>query len=101
MNLRTTAIVAGLAAALGTGTAFAQSYAQGYPPSAPQAPYPDHQGGVLALIQDEVRAGRISVDEGNLLEQQIRQMKAERRAERQGAVQGSQGNYGGPEGYPQ
>jgi transposase len=96
MNFRTTAIVAGLAAALGTGAAFAQSYSDS-PPSSQQAPYARHHGqhhGVLALIREEVSAGRISRDEGAALEQRIKAMKAERRAQRQARYQGMQGGYG-------
>jgi hypothetical protein len=96
MNLKTTAIAAGLAAALGTGVAFAQSYSDSAPPQA----YGHHRGhhhGIRALIREEVQAGRISQQEGALLEQRIRELKAERRASRQG-MQGNygQGNYAPP-----
>ena len=96
MSLRTTAIVAGLAAALGTSGALAQSYSQESSPPAQQMPYRHHHGhhhGVLALIREEMAAGRISHKEGALLEQKIRAMKAERRAAKQARHQG-RGNYG-------
>jgi hypothetical protein len=95
MNLKTTAIAAGLAAALGTGGALAQSYSQESPAPAQQMPYRHHHGhhhGMRALIGEEVAAGRISHKEGALLERKIQEMKAERRAERQ-ARNGNQGNY--------
>ena len=101
MNLKTTAIAAGLAAALGTGgAAFAQSYSQDNQPPSQQAPYGQHYGhhhhGIRALIREEVNAGRISHKEGALLEQKVREMKAERRAEKQARMQGDygRGNYG-------
>jgi hypothetical protein len=100
MNLRTTAIAAGLAAALGTGAAFAQSYSDNGP-SSQQAPYGHRHGnhhGIRALIREEVQAGRISQNEGTLLLQRIKEMKAERRA----AKQARYGNNGGYEqgNYP-
>jgi len=94
MSLRTTLIVGGLAAALGTGAAFAQSYS-GSPPPSQAAPYGHHHGhghGVFTLIREEVSAGRISRDEGTLLEQKIMEMKRERHAERQARYQGMEGN---------
>jgi hypothetical protein len=106
MNFRTTAIVVGLAAALGTGAAFAQSYSQDYASPQQQAPYGHqhrHQHGVLALIREEVRAGRIGHKEGTLLEQRIKEMKAERKAARQARYEGGQGSYGrsyGEGSYP-
>jgi hypothetical protein len=102
MDIRKIAIVAGLAGALGTSAAFAQSYSQGYP-SQQQAPYGRHHGhrhGAIALIREEVRAGRISQKEGALLEQRIKEMKAERKAERQARYEGGQGSYG-QGNYPQ
>jgi hypothetical protein len=107
MNLKTTAIAAGLAAALGTTGAIAQSYSQESPPPAQQMPYRHHHGhhhGVLALIGAEVDAGRISHKEGTLLERKIKEMKAERRAERQARYESRQdnGNPGNSEqGNPQ
>lgn len=95
MNFRTTAIATGLAVLFGTGAALAQSGPQ-YPPPSQQAPYGyQHHGhhGVLALIREEVTAGRISRKEGTLLEHRIREMHAERRAERQARMQG-EGAYG-------
>jgi len=96
MSMKTTLIVAGLAAALGTGGAVAQSYSESPPPSQ-QMPYGHHHGhhhGVLALIREEMSAGRISRKEGSLLETKIKAMKAERRAERQARYEGTQGGYG-------
>jgi hypothetical protein len=71
-------------AALGTGAAIAQSY--GNAPAPQQAPYAHRHGhhGIRALIREEVQAGRISHEEGMLLEQKIRELKAERRAQKQG-----------------
>lgn len=95
MNLKATLIAGGLAAALGAGAAFAQSYSDS-PPTSQQQPYGHrHHGGhgVLTLIQEEVSAGRISQNEGTLLEKKIKEMKRERRAERQARMQGyGQGN---------
>jgi len=90
MSLRTSLIVGGLAAALGTGAAFAQSYSNNPPPQQ-AAPYGHHghHHGVLALIREEVSAGRISRDEGAMLEQKIKEMKRERHAERQARIEGN------------
>ena len=104
MSLRTTAIVAGLAAALGTSGALAQSYSQESSPPAQQMPYRHHHGhhhGVLALIREEMAAGRISHKEGTLIEQKIKEMKAERRAERQARTESRQGSYGSQGNYQQ
>jgi len=104
MSLRTTAIVAGLAAALGTGGALAQSYSQETQPPAQQMPSRHHHGhhhGVLALIMEEVRAGRISQKEGTLLEQKFKELKAERRAQRQARSESRQGSYGSQGNYQQ
>lgn len=103
MSLRTTAIVAGLAAALGTGGALAQSYSQDSAPSAQQMPYRHHHGhhhGVIALISQEVQAGRISHKEGALLERKITEMKAVKRAERQARYESRRGD-GNPGNYQQ
>jgi len=95
MNLKATLIAGGLAAALGAGAAFAQPYSDSPPPQQ-GAPYAHHHHGghgVLALIREEVTAGRISQKEGTLLEQKIKEMKREKRAERQARMQGyGQGN---------
>ena len=102
MSLKTTLIVAGLAAALGTGAAFAQSYSDTPPPSQ-AAPYGHHHGhghGVVALIREEVAAGRISQNEGTLLEKKIKEMKRERHAEKMARREGMQGSSYGP-GYGQ
>jgi len=99
MNFRTTAIAAGLATLLGTGAAFAQSGPNYPPPPMEATHHHHHHHGVLALIQDEVAAGRISHKEGALLVEKIRAMKAERRAERQARYQGMQGQ-GGNGNYP-
>jgi hypothetical protein len=93
MNLKKTLIVGSLAAVLGTGAAFAQqSYSENPPPSQ-AAPYQQHRHhhGVLALVREEVTAGRISRKEGMLLEQKIREMKREKREERQARMQGEYG----------
>src|SRR5579864_4037535 len=88
MNLKKTLIVGGLAAVLGTGAAFAQqSYSENPPQAAPYHQHRHHHG-ALALIREEVAAGRISRKEGTLLEQKIREMKRERREERQARMQG-------------
>jgi hypothetical protein len=104
MNLKTTLLVGGLAAALGTGAAFAQSYS-GSPPPSQEAPYGHHHGGhhrgVLALISEEVSAGRISQKEGTLLEKKIKEMKREHRAERQARYEGMQGRGSYGQGYGQ
>jgi hypothetical protein len=102
MNLKTTAIAAGLAAALGTGAAFAQSYSN--PPPSQQQIQGRHHGlhrGIRALIREEVNAGRISQQEGALLEQKIKEIKAERRAQKQSRYEGVQGNYPPPSQQPQ
>lgn len=102
MNLKKTLIAGGLAAVLGTGAAFAQQSYSENPPPPQAAPYLQHRHhhGVRALIREEVAAGRISRKEGSLLEQKIREMKRERREERQARMQGEygrgaygQGNY--------
>jgi hypothetical protein len=93
MSIKTTIILAGLTAALGAGAAFAQPAPEGAPYQ--QAPYqqaPNQQGpgqthrhlhGVFALIKDEMSAGRLSHKEGSLLVQKIRELHAERRAQRE------------------
>lgn len=113
MNLRNTALAAGAIAVLGAGLALAQPAPQGAPEqSGPaqgyqgyQGPPPGYQGGyqgnhamwhhhhhgVLALIREEVNAGRISKKEGSLLERKIREIHAERRAERQAREYGERG----------
>ncbi|HEX3430823.1 MAG TPA: hypothetical protein VHT03_08050 [Rhizomicrobium sp.] len=97
MNLRTTAMATGLAALLGTGAAFAQSDAE-YPAPSQQMSQQEHhhhgRHGVLALIREEVNAGRISHKEGMLLVEKISAMKAERRARREARYQGRQGSEG-------
>ena len=100
MDLKSTLIAGGLVAALGTGAAFAQSYSNS-PPQ--QAPYGRHHHGrhhgVMALIREEVGAGRISQKEGALLETKIKEMKRERHAERQARREGMEGEgrgYGPP-----
>ena len=96
MNLKATLLAGGIVAALGTGAAFAQNYSDNPPPS--QQPAYGHQHrhghGVLMLIHEEVSAGRISQNEGTLLETKIKEMKREKRAERQARREGMQGNYG-------
>ena len=102
MDIRKTAIVAGLAGVLVTSTAFAQSYSQDY--AQQQALYGHqhrHHHGAIALIREEVRAGRISQKEGALLEQKIKEMKAERKAERQGRYGQGDDYYASPMQQPQ
>ena len=103
MSLRTTVIIAGLAAALGSGNALAQPYSQEAPPPGQQMPYGHHghHHGMLDLIRQEVAAGRISHREGTLLERKIQEMKAERRAERQARYENMQGRGGYGPGYGQ
>ena len=98
MTLKTTLIAVGIVAALGTGAAVAQSYSNSAPPSQQTYGYRHGHGhhGIRALIREEVQAGRISQQEGALLEQKIREMKAERRAAKQGGYEGMQGNYPPP-----
>ena len=110
MSLQTTAIAAGIVAVLGAGVALAQPAPQGPPPQSGsyqgyqggyQGPSPGQQGmhqgrhghhhGVMSLIKEEVRAGRISQKEGALLEHKIRELHAERRAERAAREQGERG----------
>lgn len=102
MNLRTTLIAGGLVAALGTGAAFAQSYSESAPPQQ-QMHYGHHHRhghGVMALIREEVSAGRISQKEGTLLETKIKEMKRERRAERQARREGME-SHGHGSAYDQ
>lgn len=117
MTIKTTAMAAGLAAIFAAGSALAQGapgrdYQGGYqgaPPSQGyQGPPPGYQGSrhahmhhhahaVIALIKDEARAGRISNKEAALLEQKIKQLHAEKRAERQ-ARNGGERGVGSPHG---
>jgi hypothetical protein len=100
MKFATTIVVAGLTAALGAGAAFAQSgpegssYQQGLnqQDSYGQAPYQQGPGrpashrqhpGFLMLVKEEMRAGRISQNEGSLLIKKIHEIWASRRAERE------------------
>ena len=101
MNVRSTAIALGVAATLGIGGAYAQpspqsggyEQGQGYsqPNSGGQAYHKHrHRHGVVALLKEEMSAGRLSQKEGMLLMQKIKQMHAEKRAEREA-------RYGAPE----
>ncbi len=119
MTVRTL-ILAGVTAALGAGAALAQPapegapyqqgpyqqgpyqqgpyqqgpYQQGPDQQAPgEAPSHRHHHGILAVIKEEMRAGRLSHKEGTLLVQKIRQLHAERRAERE-ARYGEEGARG-------
>jgi len=89
MNLRTTAIALGVAATLATGAAFAQSeydQGQGYSQQGPgQQAYHQHRHkhGIVALLKEEMNAGRLSKKEGALLMEKIKQLHAEKRAERE------------------
>ncbi|HEX4156965.1 MAG TPA: hypothetical protein VHY79_00690 [Rhizomicrobium sp.] len=109
MNLRTTAIAVGVTAALCTCAAFAQpaaqsgAYNQGqgsYQQGPNQQPYHKHHHGhgIVALLREEMSAGRLSQKEGMLLMQKIKQMHAEKRAERE-ARQG--GERASPQMQPQ
>jgi hypothetical protein len=85
MNLRTATIAAGLAAALCTGAAFAQTDPV-YPSSSQQGvngPQKHAHHGKRAQINADVRAGRISKSEGKQLKQQLKATKAQRRAQKQ------------------
>jgi hypothetical protein len=102
MSLKTTAIVIGLATALGAGTAFAQQGPQGGYYSEGPAPYQQapgqraqhrHHHGVLGLIRAEMSAGRLSKKEGTLLETKIRELHAEKRAEREARYGGEGQGY--------
>ncbi|HEY3776799.1 MAG TPA: hypothetical protein VGL35_01940 [Rhizomicrobium sp.] len=99
MTLRNTAIVLTAGALLGAGAAFAQPapqatpYRQGTPQgSYQQAPaqggYKHHGHGLKSIVSEEVRAGRLSEKEGTLIMQKVRQMHAEKRAERQARMNG-------------
>jgi len=99
MNLKTTGIVLGVVAALATGAAFAQpapqpgSYdqSQGYYQQAPgqRVQYQHrHRHGVVALLEEEMSAGRLSHKEGSLLIRKIKELHAERRAEREARYSG-------------
>jgi hypothetical protein len=89
MNLRTTALVAGLAlvTAMGAGAATAQTGGRGAPYAGTEgAQYgnaPHRHFGAVALIREEMKAGRISEREGSLLMQKIREFRAQRREQRQ------------------
>jgi hypothetical protein len=101
MNLKTTGIALGVTAALAAGAAFAQpapqpgayDQSQGYHQQAPaQQGHHQHRHhhGVVALLKEEMSAGRLSQKEGTLLVQKIKQMHAEKRAERE-ARRGGEG----------
>lgn len=111
MIIKTTAMAAGLAAILAAGAALAQGapgqdYQGGYqgpPPSQGyQGPSSGYQGsyqyagrhhhGVMALIKEEARAGRISQKEAALLERKIHEMHAQKRAQREARYYGGRGN---------
>ena len=101
MNLRTTAIALGVITALGTGATFAQSAPQSGPYDQGQGYYQQnpgqqsyhqhrHRHSVLALIKEEMSAGRLTKKEGTLLVEKIKQLHAEKRAERE-ARRGDEG----------
>jgi hypothetical protein len=103
MNLKTTGIALGVVAALAAGAAFAHpapqpgSYdqSQGYYQQAPgpQAQYQHrHRHGIVALLKEEMSAGRLSHKEGSLLIQKIKELRAERREAREARY----GGEGGP-----
>ncbi len=99
MNLRTTAIALGVTAALATGAALAQpvpqsgGYGQGQGNSQQNPGQQSHQKhahkhGVVGLLKEEMGAGRLSQKEGTLLMEKIKQMHAEKRAEREARQDG-------------
>src|SRR6202041_2648857 len=85
MNLRTTALVAGLGlvTAIGAGAALAQTDGQGVPYAGTEgAQYghvPHRHFGAVALIRQEMKAGRISEREGSFLVRKIHELHAQRR----------------------
>jgi hypothetical protein len=94
MNLRTTALVAGvgLVAVIGAGTAIAQTGGQGASYGSPEGgQYGGAQHGkaahrhfgAIALIREEMKAGRISDREGTFLMRRIRELHAQKRQQRQ------------------
>lgn len=89
MNLRTTALVAGLGlvTAMGAGVALAQTGGQGAPyagmEGAQYGAAPHRHFEAVALIREETKAGRISEREGSFLVRKIREMRAQRREQRQ------------------
>lgn len=94
MNLKTTGVALGVIAALATGAAYAQSapppgaydQGQGYYQQAPGQQMRSqhrHRHGVVALLKEEMSAHRLSEKEGSLLIRKIKELHAERRAERE------------------
>jgi hypothetical protein len=89
MNLRTTALVAGLAlvTAIGAGAAMAQTGGQGAryagTEGAQYGNIPHRHFGAVALIRQEMKAGRISEREGSFLVRKIHELHAQRREQRQ------------------
>ena len=110
MFIKTTVMAVGLAAILGAGSALAQPAPQGAPEQGYQGGYqgppPGYQGGdqgsyehrhmhhhgVMALIKEEARAGRISQKEAALLERKIHELHAQKRAQREARYYGGRGN---------
>ncbi|HEY3638559.1 MAG TPA: hypothetical protein VGK90_10450 [Rhizomicrobium sp.] len=99
MNIRTTAISLGVIAALGAGTALAQQAPQAggygqspgyYQQNSGRSSYNGHgrHHGVVAILKEEMAAGRLSRKEETLLVQKIKQMRSERRAEREAGYNG-------------
>ena len=85
MNLSIAAIAGGLALALCSAAAQAQSNPVN-PPAAQQGSYGPQQSvrtGKQAQIKAAVREGRISKSEGKQLKQQVKAEKAQRRAQKQ------------------
>jgi hypothetical protein len=89
MNFRTTALVAGLGlvTAMGAGAAMAQTGGQSAPYAGTEgAQYgnaPHRHFGAVALIREEMKAGRISEREGSFLVRKIRELHTQRREQRQ------------------
>ena len=92
MDLKTTVIALGVSTILATGAAFAQPASQGgaydqAPGYGQQSQISYHQHrhhhGIMALLREEVSAGRLSKKEETVLVEKIKQMRAERREERE------------------
>lgn len=67
-----------------------QGYYQQMPPQQMPARQPalQHRHGVMRIIREEMRAGRLSEKEGTLIAHKIKQLRMERREERQARLNG-------------